>query len=132
MSQDGPADRASRRPQLRTCPCCRDGRLEEYRGLLGADYDPHGGRAAIRREADFHAWVALGRDPAQFAGYTTRGGPSPADQAYAMTDAELRAAAAGPQSREENRAKTRSRDHGPVRPSPGQAGNTTGEDGPVL
>jgi hypothetical protein len=41
--------------------------LEAHKALLGSDYDPHGGRKAIRREAQFHTWVASGRDQAEFA-----------------------------------------------------------------
>jgi hypothetical protein len=41
--------------------------LEEYRKLLGPGYDPHGGFAAMRREAEFYEWAAAGNDGTKFA-----------------------------------------------------------------
>lgn len=38
-----------------------------YQELLGADYDPHAGFQALRREAEFMRWTAAGNDPAAFA-----------------------------------------------------------------
>ena len=40
---------------------------------LGADYDPHGGVAAVRREAAFYRWCAAGNDPAGFAPWLAAG-----------------------------------------------------------
>lgn len=37
--------------------------------LLGADYNPHGGQAAIRREAAFWRWVQAGHKPEEFAAH---------------------------------------------------------------
>lgn len=56
-------------PARRRCPCCAGGALEERRLLLGADYDPHGGFAAVRREAAFYTWCESGRPAGEFAAH---------------------------------------------------------------
>lgn len=44
--------------------------FEDRKALLGSDYDPFAGKAALRLEAQFYAWVAAGRDPLAFANAT--------------------------------------------------------------
>jgi hypothetical protein len=43
--------------------------IAAYQRLLGDDYHPHGGPAALRREAAFHDWCARGLSPDEFAAH---------------------------------------------------------------
>ena len=47
--------------------------MTDVQKLLGADYDPHAGAAALHREAAFYRWCAMGNDPRAFAAWIAEG-----------------------------------------------------------
>jgi hypothetical protein len=47
--------------------------MTEVQELLGPDYNPHAGAAALHREAAFYRWCAVGNDPHAFAAWLAEG-----------------------------------------------------------